>query len=182
MDIEALMTQKGMRDWTDSQRDTFTNDAVQVRQLAQIVQARLANTHVDGDGTGTAGRRARKVAKRLAKVARLLEKAAAETEAVNAVYVREVLELPDRRAKELERKTNRRERLGIAASAVHAKTVNSLTTSTHHLTGTQPTTNPQVNAVPPVAYVSPQPFQFPGQNTATQPLPNIGDFFNQEAM
>jgi hypothetical protein len=182
MDIEALMTQKGMRDWTDGQRDTFTNDAVQVRQLAQIVQARLANTRIDGDGAGTSGRRARKVAKRLAKVARLLEKAAAETEAVNAVYVREVLELPDRRAKEVERKADRRQRFGIAASGLHAKTVNSLTASTHHLTGTPTPVNPQVNAVPPVAYVNPQPHQFPGQNTTAQPLPNIHEFFNQEAM
>ena len=187
MDIEALMTQQGMRTFTDEQRDTFTNDAVQVRQLAQIIQARLANTAIDGDRAGSAGRRARKVARRFGKVARLLEKAAAEAEAINAVYGREVLELPARRSRELERKEQRRQRLGIAAGAAPTAVAKSLTKTTNTLAGAQPPAgNPQVTAAQPQPkpqYVSPQPYTFPGQTAdQAQPLPNIGDFFNQEAM
>lgn len=186
MDIEALMTQKGMRDFTDEQRQTFTTDASQIRQLAQIIQARLTHTQIDGDRTGSAGRRARKVSRRLTKVARLIEKAAAETEAVNAVYLREVIELPARRARELEKKNDRRQRLGITAANVHDKVGKSLTTSTNTLTGmppVQPQAQPYAGQQAP-QYVSPQPFQFPGQTTSpAAPVPNIGDFFDhQEAL
>ncbi|MFF0009606.1 hypothetical protein ACFYQT_40130 [Streptomyces tibetensis] len=187
MDIEALMTQQGMRGWTDEQRDTWTNDAVQMRQLTQIIQARLANTQIDGDRTGSAGRRARKVSRKLARVARLLEKAAAETEAVNAVYVREVLELPARRARELEKKEQRKERLGIAAGAAQGAIAKSLTNTTNTLTGVQPPAvgNPQVNGVQAAPqYVPPMPYQFPGQTPAqAQALPDFADLFpDQEAM
>ncbi|WP_330328198.1 hypothetical protein [Streptomyces pseudovenezuelae] len=182
MDIEALMTQQGMRDWTDNQRDTFVNDAVQVRQLAQIIQARLALTTIEGDRAGAAGRRARKVSKRLAKVAHLLERAAAEAEGVNAAYRREVLELPARRARELEKKEARKQRLGIAASAIQDATAKSLSQSTATLHGA-PGGNPQVNTVAQPQYVSPMPYPWPGQTTGqAQPIPSIGDVFNQEAM
>lgn len=184
MDIEALMTKQGMRDWTDNQRDTFVNDAVQVRQLAQIIQARLALTAIDGDRTGAAGRRARKVSKRLAKVASLLEKAAAEAEGVNAVYLREVLELPERRARELEKKEARKQRLGIAASSVQDAAAKSLTKSAASFHGVTPVGDPQVTPAAQPQYVSPMPYMWPGQNTAGQgqEIPPIGDFFNQEAM
>ena len=179
MDIESLMTKQGMRYFTDEQRQTWTNDANEVRQLAQIIQARLAHTEIDGDRPGSAGRRARKVTRKLSKVARLLEKAAAETEAVNAVYLREVLELPARRARELERKEARRARLGIAAANLQDKVGKSLNTSTHTLSGVQPPVSPQVNTVPPVAqFVSPQPYAFPGTSAGpAQPLPSISELF-----
>lgn len=177
MDIEKLMTQQGMRDYTDGQRDSLIDWAGEVRQLAQIAVARLANTHIEGDTPGSAGRRARKVGRQFTKVARLLEKAAAQTEAVNAVYGREVLQLPDRRAKDLERKATRRQRLGIAASSVHAKTVNSLTTSTHTLHGIQQPTTQQVNGMPqPVQYVNPHPHRYTGAGPQ-QPVGDIGDYF-----
>lgn len=184
MDIEQLMTHQGMRDFTDEQRDTFTNDATQLRQLAQIVQARLANTEIEGDRAGSASRRSRKVVRRMGKVARLLEKAAAETEAINAVYLREVLELPERRAREIERKEQRRDRLGIAASTTQAAVAKSLNKSAHAFNGTQPPVSVQVSAAQQVPqYVSAQPFQFSGAATASaQPIPNIGDFFQQEAL
>lgn len=181
MDIEALMTQQGMRDFTDEQRQTFTNDAVQVRQLAQIIQARLANTAIDGDRTGSAGRRARKVSRKLGKVARLLEKAAAETEAVNAVYLREVVQLPERRARELERKEQRRQRLGIAATAAQAHVAKSLSKSVNSLNGT-PVAEPQVTAVAGPQYVHPMPYQHTPAAGMAQPVPSIGDLFDQEAM
>lgn len=178
MDIDALMTQQGMRGFTDEQRQTFTNDAVQVRQLAQIIQARLANTEIDGDRTGSAGRRARKVSRKLNKVARLLEKAAAETEGLNAVYVREVLELPARRARELQSKENRRQRFGIAAASVHDAAAKSLTKTAHTLNGVEQVGNPQVTAVPPQPqYVSPQPWQFTAGGPQQTPVGSITDHF-----
>jgi hypothetical protein len=182
MDIEQLMTKDGMRAFTDEQRETFTTDAVQVRQLAQIIQARLAHTEIDGDRTGSATRRARKVSRKMAKVAKLLEKAAAETEGLNAVYLREVLELPARRARQLEQKEARKQRLGIAASTVHDTAAKSLTKSVNTLTGVQAPTASAQASPPAVQYVSPQPYAFPGQNTTAQPLPNFGDLFDQEAM
>jgi hypothetical protein len=183
MDIEALMTKDGMRSFTDEQRQTFTTDAVQVRQLAQIIQARLANTEIEGDRAGSASRRARKVSRKMHKVAKLLEKAAAETEGLNAVYLREVLELPARRARQLEQKEARKQRLGIAAGAVRDAAEKSLAKSTNTLTGVQPPTVAPGPAVPPpVQYVSPQPYTFPGQTPAQQDVPDFGDLFNKEAM
>lgn len=182
MDIENLMTEQGMRGFTDEQRDTFTNDASQFRQIMQIVQARLANTHVDGDSTGSAARRARRVSRKFGRVARLLEKAAAETEAINALYGREVLELPERRARELERKETRRQRMGIAAGSTQDAVAKSLTKTAYTLHGTQPPVSPQVSTVQPPVYVNPQPYQFTAAGTQTQPLPNISSFFDQEAM
>ena len=185
MDIEALMTQQGMRDWTDSQRDTFVNDATQIRQLTQIVQARLANTEIDGDRAGSAGRRARRMSRKLNRVARLLEKAAAETEAVNAVYVREVLELPDRRPKQLEARERRQEQKALARGAAGAAIAKSFTKTVNTLNGTDPVGNPQVTAAQAgPQYVNPQPFTFPGAAAGSgQPLPSISQFFpDQEAM
>jgi hypothetical protein len=183
MDMDALMTRQGMRDMTEEQRDTWANDAVQIRQLVQIIQARLAHTHIDGDSTGTAGRRARKVVKPLVRAARMLEKAAAQMEGANALYVREVLELPERRSSQVERKELRRQKLGIAAASAKAGIADSLTQSTaalHH--GATPVGNPQVNPAQPQqpVYTNPQ-FAFPAQ-AATDPLPAIGDFFDQAAM
>jgi len=183
MDMDALMTPEGMRNTTSEQRDTWVNDAVQIRQMAQIIQARIANTHIEGDnGQGTARRRAGKVARRWRKAARLVEKAAAEMEAADAVYVREVVELPNRRAKELERKADRRQRLGIAAAGAKEQIAQSLTTTAHTLAGQTPVGNPQVNAMQqPVQYTNPHAFAF-GPATQAAPLPNITDLFDQEAM
>lgn len=182
MDINDLFTEQGMRNTTSEQRDFWMNDAVQIRQVAQIIQARLANSQIDGDGAGAAARRARKAARPWIQAARLLEKAAARMEAANAVYLREVLELPDRRAKELARKEKRRERLGIAAAAAKDGIAGSLTQSTqtlHH--GATPVGNPQVNttAQPQPVYTNPS-FYLPPQ-PAGQGIPDIGDLFGTEA-
>jgi len=183
MDMDALMTQQGMRAMTEEQRDTWTNDAVQIRQLVQIIQARLAHHHIDGDTTGTAARRARKVVKPLVGAAKLLEKAAAKMEAANALYVREVLELPARRTSQQQRKELRRHKLGIAATHTRTAITDSLTTSTaalHH--GATPVGNPQVNpAQAQPLYTNPQ-FTFPTAQQAAAPIPSIGDLFDQEAM
>ena len=184
MDMNALMTEHGMRAWTENERDENINAATQLRQMAQIIKARLENTHIDGDraGGGHARKRARTVVRHLHRAARDLDKAAARIEAMNAVYQREVLELPARRAKELERKDLRRQRLGIAAAAAREHVGQSLTSSAHTLAGHTPVGNPQVNAAQSaVQYTNPHAFpSAPASQGA--PLPNIGDLFNQEAM
>src|SRR5881397_3007732 len=91
MDINALFEKNGMRDFTAEQRDTFMNDGQQIRQMQRIVQARLAQISLEGDRPGAAGRRARKMAKRFGKLAGLLEKAAAQCEAINTAYVHDIL-------------------------------------------------------------------------------------------
>lgn len=178
MDINALMTQQGMRDYTDGQRDSLVDWASEVRQLTQIIQARLANTQIDGDKAGTAARRARKVTRRMSRVARLLEKAAAETEAVNAVYLREVLELPDRRAQDLERKALRKQRLGIAASAAQDAVQQSLAQSAHALNGPPPVGDAQVaTAQDGPRYVHPQPWSYQQPAGGPQGAQEFADFF-----
>ncbi|NUS25047.1 MAG: hypothetical protein HOV92_12605 [Streptomyces sp.] len=186
MDMDQLMTRPGMRGLTDEEREKYVNDAVQLRQLGQIIHARLANTEIEGDRAGSASRRARKVTKRWVKAAQLLERAAAEMEAANAVYNREVLDLPERRAQALERKENRRQRMGIAAAGTQERIAQSLNTSVQALNGAQPVGNPQVTPVQqqPV-YNHPMPYAFPGQNAAqAQPIPDIGSLFGdgKEAM
>jgi hypothetical protein len=178
MDIDQLMTRQGTRTFTDEQRETYTNDAVQVRQMVQIIQARLAHTEIDGDGAGTSSRRARKVTRPLRKVARLLEKAAAEMEAYNAVYVRDVLELPDRRAKDLDRKALRRQRLGIAASGAQEQIAGSLNTSANALHGIPGAANPQVTplAQAPQYHTANPSYAYPAP-PQHQPVSNIAEIF-----
>jgi len=180
MDIDALMTKQGMRGWTDEQRDTWMTDAVQLRQLAQIIQARLTHTEIDGDGAGTAARRARKMAKKWGKLASLLEQAAAQAEGLNSAYVRDVLELPERRAKALERKEQRRQRLGIAATSTRQAVAQSLNQSAHALNGSQPVGNPQVTPVQqqPV-YTPPMPTYYAPPAGSGQPLPDLADLFKK---
>lgn len=178
MDMDGLMTQKGMRVFTDEQVDNWTTDSTQMEQMARIIEARLANTHIDGDkNAGQARRRARKVARRMKKAAALLARAAAEIEAGNAVYVREVIELPERRAAELERSEARKNRLGLAAGVQEA-VAGSLQKSATGFNGTTPVGNPQVNGVQPgPQYVTPYPQQFAQPTGAQQPLPNMADLF-----
>jgi hypothetical protein len=177
MDMDALMSKQGMRDMTEEQRDTWTNDAVQIRQIVQIIQARLAHTHIDGDSAGTASRRARKVVKPLVKAARLLEKAAAQMEGANALYVREVLELPERRASQKERKDLRRHKLGIAATSARTAIGESIAQSTNALNGV-PVGNPQVTPVEAAPrYVNPMPHPYTAPGAQAQPIGDITDFF-----
>lgn len=181
MDIDDLMTKKGMRSFTDDQRDTWVNDAVQIRQLAQIIEARLANTHIEGDsGDGQARRRARRFAGRLRKVADLLERAAARTEGVNAAYVRDVLELPERRASQTERKALRRQRLGIAAGDARTAVQQSLAQSASALNGAVPVGSPQVNTVPEQPrYTPPNPWNYtPQQGQQGDPI-DIANCFQE---
>ncbi|MCL8016863.1 hypothetical protein [Streptomyces sp. AS02] len=179
MDMNAVMTTQGMRDTTSEQRDTWVNDAVQIRQMAQIIHARIAHTLIDGDkGQMSARRRAGKVSRKWRRAARLVEKAAAEMEAANAVYVREVVELPARRAAELERKETRRQRLGIAASTAEAAVTKSLGKSTDALHGGTPVGNPQVTAAQQAPqYVSPMPYQWSGSQGGAQTLPDFNELF-----
>lgn len=182
MDIKDLMTEQGMESWAEEQSACWTNDAVEVRQLAQIFQARLKNQSIDGDNLGAAGRRARRVAGRITKAARHLEKAAAALQGANAFYVREVLELPERRDKNRERKELRRQRLGIAASSARAAIGESLTQSTttlHH--GPTPVGNPQVNPVGQAQPLYTNPAFYMPPAASGQGVPSIGDIFDQQA-
>lgn len=182
MDIDDLMTKKGMRKFTDEQRETFVNDAVQLRQISQIIEARLTHTHIEGDTSdGQARRRARKFAGRLRKVADLLERAAARTEGVNAAYVRDVLELPERRTSQQERKALRRQRLGIAAGDARTAVGQSLAASASALNGATPVGSPQVNTVPEQPrYVHPNPYAYTPAPNGQQGDPiDIANLFQQ---
>lgn len=181
MDINALFEKDGMRNFTAEQRDTFMNDGQQIRQMQRIVQASLAHATVEGDRPGAAGRRARKMAKKFGKLADLLEKAAAQCEAINTAYVHDILELPDRRAKAIEVKENRKQRMGIASTAAKAAIGESLARSTNSLNGV-PVGNPQVTPVEAAPrYVSPMPHTYSAPAAHTQPIPDLASLFEQEA-
>ena len=181
MDINQFFDPEGLRNITGAWRDQHLEDDRQYGQIADVVQSRLAQQTIDGDSRFSAGRRSRKVAKHIRKMQKASRQAAAAAEALYGCYVNEVVELPARRAAELERKEARKQRLGIAAGA-QAAVEKSLGKSAAALYGT-PVGNPQVTPVEGPRYVSPQPWTFAGQNPAgSQGVPNIGDLFDQEAM
>ena len=172
MDIDLLMTQDGMREYTDGQRETWVTDVVQVETLAQVLQARLAQTAVKGDKPRSAKRRARKVAKRFRKASRLVRDAAAEIEAANAVFVREVVELPTRRAEALESRQERSDRRAVVRGMATTQVAMALGESAHGF-------NTDAQVVPPVPQhaplLHPQPFPMP-QGLGSE-LGPITDYF-----
>lgn len=180
MDLTELMTRDGMRDFTSDQRDTFVNDANEIRQIGLIFRARIAQTKIDGDKRWSASLRARKVGRRVDHAVRLLEKAAAEMEALDATYVREVLDLPDRRTKASERKKERKELRELTRAKAQALTGRTLTESAQGLAADPRTTVPSAT-VPPPLYVHPHAYTTP---VATDdPLGSLTDHFGaSEAM
>lgn len=184
MDMNQFFDPEGLRNITGAWRDQHLEDDRQYGQIADVVQSRLAQQNIAGDGRLSAGRRARKVAKHLRKMQKASRKAAAAAEGLYGCYVNDVVELPARRAAELERKENRRQRLGIAASTAQA-VEKSLSKSTAALNGT-PVGNPQVTPVEQAPrYNHPTPWQFTGQGAGAQPVPSIGEVFEgfgREAM
>ncbi|MFZ3592297.1 hypothetical protein [Streptomyces sp. BH104] len=177
MDIDRLATQDGMREYRSGQIDTWITDATQVDTMAQLLQARIAQTAVDGDKPGAASRRARKVAKRFRRASRQLRRAAAEIEAASAVFNREVVELPERRARALEEKRDRDEQRARARSLAAGQAAHALAESAHGFNTDPQRQSSQV--VPPVPQhaplLNPQPFAMPAP--ANAPLGEITDHF-----
>lgn len=180
MDMNQFFDQDGLRAITEAWRDQHVEDGVQYGQAAEVIKRRLERQDIDGDGWMSAKRRARKVSKQVKRMERASRQAAAAAEGLYATFVNEVVELPARRARALKAKDSRRQRLGIAAGAQEA-IAKSLTKTTDALNGT-PVGNPQVTPTQAVPqYVSPYPHQFAGAPQA-QPMPDIADVFDQEAM
>ena len=183
MDMNQFFDPEGLRNITGAWRDQHLEDDRQYGQIADVVQTRLAQQTIEGDGRFSAGRRARKVAKHIRKMQRASRRAAAAAEGLYGCFVNDVVELPARRAAELERKENRRQRMGIAATSAGAAVAKSLDKSAAVFNGTTPVGDPQVTAAPAPQYVSPMPQYWPGQGAVqAQPIPPIGDLFDQEAM
>lgn len=179
MDIDRLMTQDGMREYTDGQRDQWASDVSAMETLTQVIEARMAQTVIEGDRPGSAKRRARKVARRLRKASRQVRKAAAEMEAANAVFNREVVELPARRTRQLENKERRNEERARLRGLAKLQVARALAESAHGFnTGPQ-----QMNsqAVPPAPQhaplLNPTPYAMPPGSGA--PLGEITDQFPQ---
>lgn len=181
MDLNEITTPDGMREFTSNQRDTLINDARELRQIAGIVRNRIAETTIDGDKPGSARRRAAKVDRKFGQVARHLEKAAALCEAIDATHRREVLELPARRTKALEKKERRREAKALTRQKAHALTQRTLTESTQHLAVDPRTGYPQMPATAPqpVVYNSPHPQAYATAQANTAPLPDFGTVFEE---
>lgn len=178
MDIDRLMTPDGMSEYRSDQTETWINDATQVDTMAQLLQARIAEIQVDGDKPGAASRRARKVAKRFRKASRQLRQAAAEIQAAGAVFDREVVELPARRAREVQRKRERDEERARLRGLAQGHAAQLLAESAHGFNSDPQRTNAQVT--PPIPQHaplhSPQPFTMP-QSSASVPLGEITDYF-----
>ncbi|MFI8085848.1 hypothetical protein ACIF6L_34290 [Kitasatospora sp. NPDC086009] len=186
MDLNQLFTNSGMRGFTAAQRDQHLEDARQYGQLADVVEQRLRSTTIDGDRLMAGQRRARKVAGKLRKMEKASKRAAGAAEALYAVYLNDVLELPGRReaaeAKRLERKDRRAQRKQVTAGQTAAWAAKSLHKSAAQLGGQVPVDSTvQVGAEAaeqaPV-YLPPQPAPF-AQAPAAEPAapPSIADFF-----
>lgn len=177
MDIDRLMTRDGMREYTDDQREQWASDVAGVETLTQVIQARIAQTVVEGDRPGAAKRRARKVAKRLRKASRQVRKAAAEVEAANAVFVREVVELPERRTRQAEIKERRDEQRARLRGLAKLQVARSLAESAHSFN-----TGPQQVIAPPAPQhaplLNPTPYAMPPA-AGGGPLGEITDQFPQ---
>lgn len=182
MDMNLFFDQDGLRDITSEWRDHHIEDGLQYGQVADVIKRRLEQQEIDGDGWLSAKRRARKVSKQVKRMEKASREAAAAAEGLYATFVNQVVELPARRARQLEAKENRKQRLGIASGGVQDAVTKSLTKSAHGFNGT-PIGNPQVTpAQDAPRYNNPYPHQFAGSGMQSDPLPAIGDIFNQEAM
>ena len=182
MDMSQFFDQDGLRDITSTWRDQHLEDGRHYGQIADVIRRRLEQHEIDGDGWLSAKRRARKVSKQVKRMEKASRQAAAAAEGLYATFLNQVVELPARRARQLEAKENRRNRLGIASGGVQDAVAKSLTKSAGALAGT-PVGNPQVTpAQDAPRYNNPYPHQFAGSGIQSDPLPAIGDLFNQEAM
>ncbi|GAA3152937.1 hypothetical protein ACFQ0X_43710 [Streptomyces rectiviolaceus] len=187
MDMTEMMTRDGCGEFSSGQRDTFVNDAAEIRQIGLIFKARIAQSKVEGDKPWSAKYRAYKVGKQFEDLARLLEKAAAKCEAVDATYSREVLDLPERRDKALEKKQQRKELRQLTRAKAQGVAAGTLTESARGLaadprtTGQTPT---MPNAVQPEPqYVHPHAYAPNAYAGTGDPLGNITDHFGlPEAM
>lgn len=175
MDISALFTDHGLRDFTDAQRDQHMQDAREYGQLAEIIQRRVKQTPIDGDKPWSAWFRSRKVSRQVRAMEKASKQAAASAEGLYATYVNEVLELPLRREQAAIRKADRKQQRAINAGAMVAKSLEKTVTK---LNGVE---NPQVQVVQAVPqYLDAQPFEFPMVAGAEQQKPaNIADYFPQ---
>lgn len=183
MDMSLFFDEDGLRDITSTWRDQHLEDGRQYGQIADVIKRRLEQQEIDGDGWLSARRRARKVSKQVKRMEKASREAAAAAEGLYATFVNQVVQLPQRRAKELERKEARRGRLGLPAG-VHGTVAKSLEKSAHALAhGTPPVGNPQVSTVQqPVQYTPPMPYTFPAAGQQAGPVPHISELFDQEAM
>jgi hypothetical protein len=173
MDLNEIATETGLRDFTSNQRDTVINDITEIQQIALIVKTCIAAQNIDGDKPFSARRRAHKVDRQFQQVARHLAKAAAKFEAINATYRREIVELPARRIKAVEKKERRQAMRALTRQKAHALTQQTLAESAQSLAGQG---QPQAVQPQPV-YTNPQAYQFPTGNTA--PLPDFADLFTE---
>lgn len=176
MDMNEFFDQEGLRNITGAWRDHHLEADLQYGQIADVVQRRLAQQNIAGDGRFTARWRARKVARHIRDMQKASRKAAAAAEGLYGAFVNQVVELPARRQAELERKEQRRQRLGIA-SGVQDAVAKSLTKSATAFTNGQ-AGNPQVTAgPPPVTYTNPTPYNYTPQHGTGPAVSNIGDLF-----
>lgn len=186
MDMTEMMTRDGMGEFSSGQRDTFVNDATEIRQIGRIFKARIAKSKVDGDKPWSAKYRAHKVGKQFEDLAKLLEKAAAKCEAVDATYGREVLELPERRHAARQKKQDRAQLRQLTRAKAQSMVAGTLTESTRGMAA-DPRTAGQSPGMPPTAeqpvqYVHPHAYATPTAGTG-DPLGNITDYFHvPEAM
>jgi hypothetical protein len=178
MDLNEITSATGMREFTSNQRDTLINDARELRQIAEIVKNRIAESTLDGDKPGAARRRATKVDKKFQQAIRLLEKAAGVCEAIEGTHRREITELPDRRAKALAKKQQRAEHRALSRQKAHALTRQSLAESAQQF-AVDPRLAAQVPPMPATApqYVNPHPGAYAAPAAERTPLADFADVF-----
>lgn len=110
MNIDTLLTEQGLRRFTEKRRDQHLRDAREYGQIAEILRRRLEQMPVEGDRWWSLRWRVKKVRKEFRAMERAMLRAASASEALYAVYCHEVLELPGRRQAALEAKEKAKDR------------------------------------------------------------------------
>ena len=174
MDLNNLFTDRGMRQFTASQRDQHLEDARQYGQLADVVEQRLKASPIDGDRLLSEWARTRKVVGKLRRMEKASRKAAGAAESLYATYVHQVLELPQRRDTAAARKAARRARRG---KQLQGAVATSLGKSAAQLSGLNGPSTAPAEAADDSLYLPAQPAAGVPAEVPAPAIGGIADFF-----
>jgi len=122
-DYDRLLNLKALSGWTLARQQEHAEDRAAYERALASFQSHLRSQHVEGDGRGSAARRARKVEKHLkalVKASRKAEEAAEGLRNSYATHVAQVAGLPAQREAKALKGAGRRQALGeLTAKSLH---------------------------------------------------------------
>ncbi|OEV10227.1 hypothetical protein [Streptomyces nanshensis] len=174
MNIEHLMTEEGMREFTAKCRDKHQLAHTQYAQIGEVLKQRLLNqAPLTGDRWYHRRVRAWQVKRQYTKLARLSRKAVGAAEAANTVFRTNVLEVEGRREQKAldkaQRKQSRRDASGGFVEKSLAKSADAFNGVSAQVTDG----NEQ-----PVTYLDPEPAPMQmASGSGIQPTGTVYDHF-----